>query len=149
APEPDELPPDINGYDPFQWIETFTLSVPPPGLQIPVGHMLRPLVILDDAHALHAEQFDQVFVWLTSREMKIGRWLLTRFDIFNRSSVASNLEEGERAGANTTGPVPGRDFLDIRLQEDGDEESSQAKKHFQRTAKDMASRYLRQMPIFS
>lgn len=147
-PEPDALPTNINGYDPFLWIESF--STTPGAGQSSAAPLLRPLVILDDAHALHAEQFDHVFGWLTSREMQISRWILARFDIFHREPSRADAAEKAKLGNTAMAPVPGRDFLDIRLQEEGEEDSTQqSKKHFQKTARDMASRYLRQMPIFS
>ena len=149
-PDQDALPTDINGYDPFLWIESITLTSSSPADSQGAGdRTLRPLVILDDAHALHTAQFDHVFAWLTSREMKIGRWILARFDIFHKPPDEEK-KDSAKADEARTGPVPGRDYIDIRLQEDGDDDSSpQAKKHFQKTAKDMATRYLRQMPIFS
>lgn len=146
-PDQDALPSDLNGYDPFLWIESITVANPaaePPGVGT---RTLRPLVILDDAHALHTDQFDHVFSWLTSREMQISRWILARFDIFHK---APDVEAKSKSDDSRTGPVPGRDYIDIRLQEDGDDDSpQQSKRHFQKTAKDMATRYLRQMPIFS
>ena len=49
--------------------------------------ILRPLVIFDDAHSLHPTQFKMLRRWLTRREMKVARWVLTRLDILNPSDV--------------------------------------------------------------
>ena len=38
----------------------------------------RPLVVFDDAHSLHPDQFRFLRLWLARRELKVSRWILTR-----------------------------------------------------------------------
>lgn len=48
---------------------------------------LRPLVILDDAHTLHPDQFEGLFRTLSRREVRIGRWIMMRLDALSPRAV--------------------------------------------------------------
>ena len=46
-----------------------------------------PLVIFDDAHQLHHEQYGTLKQWLTRRELKIARWIMSRLDAMSPSEA--------------------------------------------------------------
>lgn len=131
------LPPAVDqipkaARDPYQPFEAIK------GLQIrwkTAWIDIKPLVILDDVHTLHPEQFDGLFRTLARREVKVGRWMMMRMDALSPGAVfRSNSEE----------PLPGlkreRDYLDIFLQSQSDRDVD--RKRFRRMATDMADRYL-------
>lgn len=99
---------------------------------------LRPLVILDDAHTLHPDQFDLLFRDLARRETKIGRWVMMRLD---------RLDPEQVLGVRNTFELPevkkNRDFIEIRIQSSGDRKDD--RKIFRDLARDMANRYLKQV----
>lgn len=97
---------------------------------------LRPLIILDDAHTLQSTQFDLLRRWLARRELKVARWVITRFDALTPNQVL--LESGSSGG---------RDMTFIRMQSD----SGRARERtaFRKMAKDMSGRYLRRMDSFN
>ena len=85
------VPPDIEdikreaiaAYRPFDVIEEFRITRSEETL------LLRPLVIFDDAHSLHPTQFTALRHWLSRRELKVSRWILTRLDALTPSDVLS------------------------------------------------------------
>lgn len=99
---------------------------------------LLPLVIFDDAHSLHPAQYERISRWLSQREMRIGRWLLTRLDALNPAHVLASESE---AGVQRT-----RTVTEIRMQA-GDRRNSRTA--FRKMARDMSKRYMRQMDIFN
>ena len=108
---------------------------------------IRPLIVLDDAHALHPVQFRNVSRWLIRRELRVARWILTRFDVLPAEEaigvlLAGNSDDVELPGVTTT-----REITQIALQSVGDRREQRAL--FRRMAKDMANRYLSQMTEFS
>lgn len=109
---------------------------------------LIPLLILDDAHVLHPSQLASIQHWLARRELRVGRWILTRLDVLTPKEVLARTE----FGASEVGDLPGltarRDVLNITLQ-GGLETRRGERLAFRKMAKDMADRYLRQMPIFA
>lgn len=106
---------------------------------------LRPLVIFDDAHSLHPTQLAALKRWLVRRELKVGRWILTRLDALSPADVLSDID------AETEPDEPGlkraREITDIWLQSHGDRANQ--RRSFRKMAKDMSSRYLRQMEVFN
>ncbi|MER9240914.1 hypothetical protein [Mesorhizobium sp. M0633] len=94
---------------------------------------LRPLVILDDVHSLHPEQYAALFRALTRREIKIGRWMMMRMDSLSPSAVFRSTDEDALPGLKHD-----RDYLDIVMEgsRNGD------RKQFRKMANDMANRYL-------
>lgn len=99
-----------------------------------------PLVIFDDAHALHPEQFSSLQRWLLRRELSVARWVMTRLDAMSPKDLLLNQEDDE--------PLPGvkqsREMTIINFQKE-----TRAKRDFSKMAQGMADRYLRQMPTFS
>ena len=72
---------------------------------------VRILVILDDAHTLHPQQFEALFRAMTRREMQIGRWMMMRFDALSPSSVFQSPDDDALPGLKRD-----RDYLDIFMQ---------------------------------
>tara|TARA_R110002124_G_C8968912_1_gene514832 strand:- start:2222 stop:4138 length:1917 start_codon:yes stop_codon:yes gene_type:complete len=140
------LPPKIDdieekaaaAYHPFDVIEYFEIETAGDTKQ------LRPLVIFDDAHSLHPEQFSAFRQWLARRELKISRWVLTRMDALSPADVL--LAQGE-SNANRPGLKNARELTVIWMQSQDDRPSK--RKAFRKMAKGMASRYLGQMDVFS
>lgn len=98
-------------------------------------HILTPLVMLDDVHALHPDQLEQMFGALARREIKFGRWMMMRLDALSPSAIfrtAQNLE--------THNLQPDRDFIDVFMQ--GGSNRTAERKQFRAMATDMADRYL-------
>ena len=141
-----DLPPAATGaYRPIDVIELVRARIDIGG--VPRVLSLRPLLVLDDAHALHPNQFTGVKRWLARRELRIARWMLTRLDILTPPEV---LKPTDQPGVE--GPLPGlmgrRDFLAISLQS-GIRERRGNRAAFRQMARDMAGRYLRRMPVFA
>jgi len=103
--------------------------------------VLKPLVILDDAHNLAPRQFELIFRDLARREIRTARWIMMRLD--GLTPEAALLE--------SEGPIApeikaGRDYVDIFLQKPEDRNKSRTV--FRSVAKSMADRYLRRHPVF-
>src|SRR3546814_12715124 len=73
--------------------------------------LLKPVAILDDVHALHPDQFEQIFTALARREIKFGRWLMMRLDALSPSAVFRSA-----ASLATHNIKPERDFIDVTMQ---------------------------------
>ena len=139
------VPPDIEdidqeafaAYRPFDVIEAFRITN---GEDV---QDLRPLVIFDDAHSLHGAQFKSFVCWLSRRELKVSRWVLTRLDALTPSDVLL----GQATNNNETGLKLSRETTIIRMQ-NGEDRGSQ-RRTFRKMAKDMAGRYLSQMEVFN
>ncbi len=97
---------------------------------------LKFLVILDDVHTLHPEQLEMLFRSMSKREMRIGRWMMMRFDALSPATVFQSAGEDALPGMKRD-----RDYLDILMQQlqsrGGD------RRHFRKLANDMSDRYLR------
>ena len=142
------VPPDIEdikreaiaAYRPFDVIEEFRIT------RSEETRLLRPLVIFDDAHSLHPTQFTALRHWLSRRELKVSRWILTRLDALTPSDVlldrATSADESEESGVK-----PSREITVIRMQSSGDRANQ--RRTFRKMAKDMAGRYLSQMEVFN
>jgi hypothetical protein len=107
---------------------------------------LRPLVILDDAHALHPAQFRGLQLALIRREIRVARWILARLDVLHPKEAFEALTEERTDETPMPGVTASRDYLPIMLQS-----LDERRKHrvaFRRMATDMAARYLVQMEIF-
>ena len=107
-----------------------------------------PLVILDDAHALHPGQYRALHRWLARRELRVARWLLTRFDVMHAPEALATITQEHLDRVDLPGITTTRDFIEILLQSNLSERREQ-RLTFRKMAKDMANRYLRQMPLFS
>ena len=139
------LPPDVEdiraeasaGYRPLDVIEAFRIRDGEDILQ------LRPLAIFDDAHSLHPSQLAALQRWLARRELKVARWILTRLDALTPGDV---LVDGG-GGSDEPGLKRTREITDIWMQSTA--ERANQRRAFRKMAKDMASRYLSQMEVFS
>jgi hypothetical protein len=139
------MPPEIEDIDrdaaavyrPFDVIEALRISDGEDMLT------LRPLVIFDDAHSLHPQQLAALTRWLSRRELKVARWVLTRLDALTPGDVLLD----RSADAEEPGLKRGRDVTGIWMQS-GEERGSQ-RRAFRKMAKDMAGRYLSQMEVFN
>lgn len=145
APDVSQLPPAAtDAYRPLDVIERIHVRMDLHG--VPRELNLRPLLVLDDAHALHPGQFAGVKRWLARRELRISRWMLTRLDILTPREVlqpveAPSLEDESPALMGT------RDLLPIALQSSL-QDRREHRTAFRQMARDMASRYLRRMALF-
>lgn len=123
-------------YHPFDVLEAIELKDADGPLSI------QPLVMLDDAHTLHPNQLAELNRNLARRELRIARWVLTRVDALTPTEALLSLPT-----AGTASPQIGRDVTHIAMQK-GENRDAQ-RRAFRRMARDMADRYLRQMPEFS
>ena len=130
----------VAAYRPFDVIEELRITDGEEQMQ------LRPLAIFDDAHSLHPAQLVALRRWLSRRELKVSRWVLTRLDALTPSDVllgrATSADESEESGIK-----PSREITVIRMQSNGDRASQ--RQAFRKMAKDMAGRYLSQMEVFN
>ncbi|WP_029874739.1 hypothetical protein [Rhizobium leguminosarum] len=97
---------------------------------------LRPLVILDDVHSLHPEQYAALFRSLAKREIRIGRWLMMRMDALSPSAVFRSSDDDALPGLKHD-----RDFIDVVME--GASNRKGDRKQFRKMASDMANRYLK------
>ena len=136
----------ISAYRPFDVLESFSipaaLDVGPPRL------VLKPLVMLDDAHNLHPAQFVALQRWLARRELRVGRWVMTRLDILTPRDVFAADSPGEKEHGELPGLTASRDIIEINLQTGPDGRRGD-RRDFRRMARDMANRYLQQIPLFA
>lgn len=140
------LPPEIDdiddaavvAYRPFDVIEHFEITVEGK------TKTLRPLVIFDDAHSLHPEQFTAFLLWLARRELKISRWVMTRMDALSPTDVL--LAQAE-SNITRLGFKNARELTVIWMQ--SQDYRLGKRKAFRKMAKGMATRYLKQMDVFS
>ena len=148
APSIEQLDPGGTGaYRPFDVIEQFKI--------LPIGAsggqelILRPLIILDDAHELHPSQFRGLEKWLKRRELRVSRWVLTRLDVMHpQDALAAITEDRDARDVQLPGVTYTRETTEIMLQSGGSDRRKQ-RSAFRKMAKDMANRYLRKMPIFN
>lgn len=127
-------------YDPLSSLSSIVI----PRLKDRDGPIeLRPMLIIDDAHELHASQFLDLDVWLRSREVPVARWVLTRVDSISPSEFRKALvtEEIERPLPGTS---PGRDRL-LRMLQGRDKNRN----NFRAVAADISRRYLSQVSSFA
>lgn len=146
-PAVSELDPDsTEAYRPFDVVDRFRVVLNPDDEGPPVE--LRPLVMLDDAHTLHPAQFRGLQRWLSRRELRVGRWVLTRLDSLQPQEILAAPKEPRGDGPQLPGLTAARDVIEIMLQSSAVQRRGQ-RLAFRKMAKDMADRYLRQMPLFS
>ena len=149
------IPPDvrelesgkIGAYHPFDVIEALEVQS---NSSASAGRVLRlhPLVIMDDAQTLHSAQFSRLEAWLTHRELRVGRWVLSWLDVVAPEEALSAGREDDVDRPEQPGIDPDRVVTRIYLQS-GYTGRKKERRAFRKTAKDMASRYLQQMPLFA
>lgn len=135
------LPPEIEdidrevraSYRPFDVIDTFRIN----------GRDYRPLIIFDDAHSLHPDQRGALLSWLSQRELRVSRWVLTRLDALTPGDVLLEPDTNFASSALK----PSREITVIRMQSNDDR--IKQRRAFRTMAKDMAGRYLSQMEVFN
>ena len=104
--------------------------------------VLRPLLIIDDAHELHPSQFIELRDWLKSKAMGVSRWLVCRPDAVapedyrDAMTYEDMVEEG-----NAPGSTRGRDYI-IKLMQLGSRQANR----FKPVARDVANIYVRSIP---
>lgn len=126
-------------YEAFQIIESFWV----PGIVgINGGELtLKPLCIVDDAHELHPDQYSEVDLWLKNREIKVARWLMTRVDAVSPEALRGALQNSD---SNKFGSTKDRDWI-LKLMQRGS--AAIEKRAYRSTVKDIAKRYIDQMPV--
>jgi hypothetical protein len=128
-------------YRPFEAITEFRIKLKwaaPDEVLI-----LQPMVILDDAHILHPTQLAFLQRWLLRRELKLGRWILSRIDVERTEDVLASTQR-QNPNAELPGVTRARELTTIDLQSDRKTDRAL----FRKMARDMAGRYLRLMPQF-
>jgi hypothetical protein len=123
-------------YNAFDIIET--ISAPLFEGRPPIK--LKPLIILDDAHELHQQQFNDVNDWLRGRELRVARWLMTRVDAISTEKFRAALSAAQEE--EKPGTTKGRDEIIALLQRTG------GRSTFKKIANDISRRYIAQMSSF-
>lgn len=138
-PSEESLPAVVRGaYRPFDVIARIAVSATTVNLTAPL--QLIPLVMLDDAHWLHPAQFEALRRWLARRELRLARWILTRFDILQPSEALSIIADDRAERPSYPGLSASRDEETVLLQSWGQRRDQRIA--FRRMARDMAQRYL-------
>ena len=139
SPPIEQFPPELNeAYTPIDLLDRFTALIEGRACEI------VPLLVLDDIQHLHVEQQKHLIRWLAGREVRIARWMLTRFDSFGPEQIlygkpmAQGLTEATEPGVQL-----GRDVLEIRLQS----ERNKSRTEFRKVAQQLCRRYLMQIPV--
>lgn len=139
-PKPEEIAqlPGAARYELFEAIEAIEVPSIPGITNTPCR--LHPTLLLDDAHELSRSQFVEVDRWLRGRELKIGRWVLTRVDAMSHTDFRKALADSE--AEELPGTTRGRDRI-VKLMQGG-----KARAAFRPIARDVSKKYLSQMPVF-
>lgn len=130
---------DADYYRPFETLSSLEVDFDSEGI-----FTLQPLFICDDANTLHPLQLAFLQRWLIKRELKVGRWLLTRLDAL-RPEEAFAIVHQEANSSELPGVTTSREVISVNLQSERREQKS----FFRKMARDMANRYMRQMPMFA
>ncbi len=143
APKEAALPISVTGtYRPFDVIDRIQIDS---GDSSAPRLSLIPLVILDDAHWLHPSQFEALEQWLARRELRIARWVITRFDILKPSEALAIVAEDRTDRPSYPGLSATREIETVLLQSWGQRRDQRTA--FRRMARDMAERYLQKHPL--
>ena len=147
------VPPDENemaaeflntSYDVFEVLKGFRVrrwSMKPDAPAM----LLRPMVIVDDAHELHPTQFLQLRDWLRSKVIGVSRWLMCRPDVVAPEDYREAMTKEELAEEGLSpGSTRGRDYL-MKLMQLGSRDA----KRFKPIARDIANRYIASIPEFA
>lgn len=147
------VPPDENemakdflntSYDVFEVLRGFRVSKWP-GAPDSAAVLLRPMMIVDDAHELHPTQFLHLRDWLKSKAMGVSRWLMCRPDVVSPEDYRDALAKDAATEEDMTpGSTRGRDYL-IKLMQLGPTKE----RRFKPIALDIANRYIAGIPEFA
>src|ERR1043166_6166408 len=133
-PRLQDLPPDAtSAYKPLDVIERINVL-----FGAGKTTALLPLVMFDDAHQLHQEQFLALKRWLARRELRIARWVLSRLDAMSPAEALQTVSAEPAPKLVMPGVTISRDVTMILFQTP---ERAEAKKYFRRMARDMSGRY--------
>lgn len=131
-------------YDVFEVLRGFRVRRWPGAPDAPVDTdvVLRPMVIVDDAHELHPTQFTQLRDWMKTKAMGVSRWLMCRPDIVSADDYREALAKDAIPEENMQpGSIRDRDYI-MKLMQLG------TAKRFKHVATDIASRYIASIPEF-
>lgn len=131
-------------YDVFEVLRGFRVRRWPgsPGTSVDTDVVLRPLIIVDDAHELHPTQFAQLRDWLKTKAMGVSRWLMCRPDIVSADDYRDALAKDTIAEEDMQpGSIRDRDYI-MKLMQVG------TAKRFKYVATDIATRYIASIPEF-
>lgn len=146
APPESSLPATVGeAYKPFDHIDRVRVHA---GHASDTSHRdLVPLAIFDDAHVLHPDQFRAFERFLIRRELRIARWIIARFDVLLPEEALAAAIEDRSDPTEYPGVTADRDTEPILLQSSG--RRRKQRERFRTLAKDMATRYLRRMPLLN
>ena len=131
-------------YDVFEVLRGFRVRRWPgsPDAPADANVVLRPMIIVDDAHELHPTQFTQLRDWLKTKAMGVSRWLMCRPDIVSADDYREALAKDTIAEEDMQpGSIRDRDYI-MKLMQLG------TAKRFKHVATDIASRYIASIPEF-
>lgn len=131
-------------YDVFEVLRGFRVRRWPgsPDALIDTDVVLRPMIIVDDAHELHPMQFTQLRDWLKTKAMGVSRWLMCRPDVVSADDYREALTKDAISEEDMQpGSIRDRDYI-MKLMQLG------TAKRFKHVATDIASRYIASIPEF-
>lgn len=103
---------------------------------------LRPMLIIDDAHELHPNQFVQLRDWLKLKAIGVSRWMMCRPDVVAPEDYrAAMVQESMAEDGSAPGSTRGRDYI-IKLMQLGSRDANR----FKPVARDVANIYLESIP---
>ncbi|MEN6387047.1 MAG: hypothetical protein ABFD79_17850 [Phycisphaerales bacterium] len=136
----------IDGYNPLDVIDYIEIAS---DLYSKSPIRLKPLVIFDDAHLLHVNQYEYLRRWLMRRELRVARWIFTRLDVLSPKKALETVTR-EPLKSDLPGITKSREVIEISIQgriAEGTRNTS--RKSFHGIAKDMSERYIKSMAVFS
>jgi hypothetical protein len=109
--------------------------------ELPAGRRVAPLLMIDDAHWADRAQHVALLQHLTLREVTMVRWILQRMEALEVSDSLYGTE-----GLLSSGIQRGRDVVDVRLTQGGEDYRRAVRRHFRKAAAEIAARYMRHIP---
>lgn len=118
------------------------------GFQVPgYAELLKPLLMIDDAHWADRAQHKALMEHLTLREVSMARWVLQRMEALDARDA---LIWGEAGAVPATDNIQRqRTVVDVRMTQAPEEKRGAVRKAFRRAAAEIASRYMAQLPDLS
>ncbi|MGQ0596716.1 hypothetical protein [Aquabacterium sp.] len=131
-------------YDVFEVLSGFRVRRWPGAPDAPIDSdvILRPMIIVDDAHELHPMQFTQLRDWLKTKAMGVSRWLMCRPDVVSADDYRDALIKDTVSEEDMQpGSIRDRDYI-MKLMQLG------TARRFKHVATDIATRYIASIPEF-
>lgn len=125
-------------YDPFSHIKEFAIQ----DTEGQPRFALKPMLIIDDAHELHPDQFTALSDYLINRDLSAARWIMTRYD----TAITANEWILAHSHGETIGRQLGRDFQVLLTSHQADPSQKRA---FRTATQDITNRYLKEMDVFN